>query len=331
MRDPNLKRKTSIPMENRFKTAVYWGGFFLAIAFSPLLLQASYYLIINYLSPDHFILTKTKVTIAIIFYGLLLVIFLGYGLKAKLIPGFIKRFFHRIFLDPKILFIFSFSAGSALFILDIIRRQVDPDFETQFFGYLFRENGIFEVLTFVVLCVCFMLAWNSAFKLNKTTDKKVVNHIFTYLIILGLLFFFAAMEEISWGQRIFQWETPEKFFSKNLQNETNLHNFFNPFRPFIYGAVNFGLLVFMMIVSQEKLRVKLFPKSQIILPLPGLLGLAILLVFASLMEIVTGSSSDELIEDLGTLFSILYVVRIYLLVVQSTGVVENTGVVVSID
>jgi len=41
---------------------------------------------------------------------------------------------------------------------------------------------------------------------------------------LGLLFFFAFGEEISWGQRIFGWATPELLEEVNVQQETNLHN-----------------------------------------------------------------------------------------------------------
>ncbi len=40
----------------------------------------------------------------------------------------------------------------------------------------------------------------------------------------ALLFFLAAGEEISWGQRIFGWEPGEFFAENNYQGETNLHN-----------------------------------------------------------------------------------------------------------
>lgn len=43
-------------------------------------------------------------------------------------------------------------------------------------------------------------------------------------LALGLLFFFAFGEEISWGQRLFGWQTPEHLKEINLQQETNLHN-----------------------------------------------------------------------------------------------------------
>lgn len=43
-------------------------------------------------------------------------------------------------------------------------------------------------------------------------------------LFYGFLFVFGAGEEISWGQRIFNWESSEYFLDKNFQQETNLHN-----------------------------------------------------------------------------------------------------------
>ena len=41
---------------------------------------------------------------------------------------------------------------------------------------------------------------------------------------LSLVLIVMAGEELSWGQRIFQWETGEFFIENNAQGETNLHN-----------------------------------------------------------------------------------------------------------
>jgi hypothetical protein len=41
---------------------------------------------------------------------------------------------------------------------------------------------------------------------------------------LALMLFFAAGEEISWGQRIFHIKSSEFFKERNSQGETNLHN-----------------------------------------------------------------------------------------------------------
>lgn len=40
----------------------------------------------------------------------------------------------------------------------------------------------------------------------------------------GVVFIFGMGEEISWGQRIFGWESGEFFQEQNFQKETNLHN-----------------------------------------------------------------------------------------------------------
>lgn len=41
---------------------------------------------------------------------------------------------------------------------------------------------------------------------------------------LALLFFFGAGEEISWGQRLFQIQTPDSLSAINVQGELNVHN-----------------------------------------------------------------------------------------------------------
>lgn len=43
-------------------------------------------------------------------------------------------------------------------------------------------------------------------------------------VMLSVLFFVVALEEISWGQRFIGWETPEFLRELNLQGETNIHN-----------------------------------------------------------------------------------------------------------
>lgn len=51
-------------------------------------------------------------------------------------------------------------------------------------------------------------------------------HTTWFWALLGLAAFYVAMEEISWGQQIFHWESGEFFQRVNQQGETNLHNIF---------------------------------------------------------------------------------------------------------
>jgi hypothetical protein len=45
-----------------------------------------------------------------------------------------------------------------------------------------------------------------------------------FFLFLAILFFFGFGEEISWGQRIFHWQTPAHLAQINVQDETNIHN-----------------------------------------------------------------------------------------------------------
>lgn len=45
-----------------------------------------------------------------------------------------------------------------------------------------------------------------------------------WLLATTLGCFYLAGEELSWGQQLFQWQTPDEIAALNDQNETNLHN-----------------------------------------------------------------------------------------------------------
>ena len=91
--------------------------------------------------------------------------------------------------------------------------------------WLAREDGPFE--TFGALCLLissltFLILYlndrrgNCIFSLN--TQRNV------FFVIFALAFFFAFGEEISWGQRIFHFATPESLREINRQEEFNIHN-----------------------------------------------------------------------------------------------------------
>ncbi|MDA9714920.1 hypothetical protein N9V04_00785, partial [Bacteroidota bacterium] len=52
-----------------------------------------------------------------------------------------------------------------------------------------------------------------------------IHHWLSYgLLMLSIVFFLIAGEEISWGQRIFDLATPDYLSSVNEQDELNFHN-----------------------------------------------------------------------------------------------------------
>jgi len=66
---------------------------------------------------------------------------------------------------------------------------------------------------------------------------------FAYLCCIA--FFLFAMEEISWGQRVFLIESPELFLQYNAQKETNLHNFGPPILARVQTCLNLLILCFL--------------------------------------------------------------------------------------
>ena len=83
-----------------------------------------------------------------------------------------------------------------------------------------QEDGIVEWLTVLGLVLGCIVCLRRFFALLKKRTAW-------FLIVtfgLALLLFFAAGEEISWGQRIFHIKSSEFFKERNSQGETNLHN-----------------------------------------------------------------------------------------------------------
>jgi len=59
-----------------------------------------------------------------------------------------------------------------------------------------------------------------------------------FFAVLALACFYVTGEEISWGQRLFNIATPDFFRAHNLQQETNLHNFFTgPYSTMVKRAI----------------------------------------------------------------------------------------------
>jgi hypothetical protein len=61
-------------------------------------------------------------------------------------------------------------------------------------------------------------------------------------LLLGLMLFFAAGEEISWGQRVLGIKSSEYFKEHNAQGETNLHNL-------VVDGVKLNKLIFTLILG----------------------------------------------------------------------------------
>jgi len=82
------------------------------------------------------------------------------------------------------------------------------------------ENGVIEIATVVLLLWALAVAILAARDALNLSRPLVA--LWLALHAAGLVYF--AGEEISWGQWVLGWETPDWFAARNDQGETNLHN-----------------------------------------------------------------------------------------------------------
>lgn len=90
---------------------------------------------------------------------------------------------------------------------------------------LTNEDGFFETagaLFFLLAGICFLIS----FFIKKSPQKRFLfkqkRNIF--FLLLGILFLFGFFEEISWGQRLLNIQTPLILEEINMQEEINFHN-----------------------------------------------------------------------------------------------------------
>ena len=119
--------------------------------------------------------------------------------------------------------IFSFIIVSTVFLFYYSRSV---------YNLFVEEDGIIEYSTAVLLLSVSIYFINKLLKKSKVISSKNIG-----IILFSIIFFFGFGEEISWGQRIFNVETPLFFSENNLQSETNIHNL-------MIGGVKLNKLIF---------------------------------------------------------------------------------------
>lgn len=87
-------------------------------------------------------------------------------------------------------------------------------------AWLYGEAGAIEWLTVVFLLAAIVYGVRVLRLAAARGPRWLV--VWALLLLLGAVYF--AGEELSWGQHVFQWATPETWRQLNPQQETNLHN-----------------------------------------------------------------------------------------------------------
>ena len=145
---------------------------------------------------------------------------------------------------------------------------------------LVSEDGFFEYLGAFAMLVA-AIAFLVAFIRSSSAANRQSWALLPRLCLLGLaaLFILAAGEEVSWGQRLFGFQTFEAVKTINRQEEFNLHNI-NLIDQFTQGPF-FLFTLFWFVLTIAVPAVALFPPARrvlkklvLILPLGlGFLGL----------------------------------------------------------
>ena len=120
----------------------------------------------------------------------------------------------------------------SIFSLTIVSTVFLFYYSNSVYNLFVEEDGIIEYLT------AFFLLSISIFLIKKLLKMKEIISVNNFgIIMFSIMFFFGFGEEISWGQRIFNIETPPFFSENNLQSETNIHNL-------MIGGVKLNKLIF---------------------------------------------------------------------------------------
>jgi hypothetical protein len=86
--------------------------------------------------------------------------------------------------------------------------------------WMHGEQGPHELIQFIILVFAFLTSLMILLRLNWKKQMWLA----VWVGIAALACFYVAGEEVSWGQKFLNWNTPEYWAAINDQNETNLHN-----------------------------------------------------------------------------------------------------------
>ena len=207
----------------------------------PLSLLLSIVVIVHHNQPELLQLTLAHS------YKKIINIFILSGFMLFIHQKFKKRQDRHLYIAG--VFLLIFCIGVYLINYDLLRRII-------------REDGPFEYLQAILFFVCSFLAIQVSLILKK--KKEIVPAIL--FGILATVFLFTAFEEISWGQRVLDIQTPDAIMEINTQDELTIHNL-EPIQKILHQLfmiVGFYSAFGGMIV--KKISISLFEKVKLFFP-----------------------------------------------------------------
>lgn len=127
-------------------------------------------------------------------------------------------------------------------------------FNAKAYNFLSKEDHIIEYLSSISLAITGLFFLRASAYSKKTMSGKSINWNTFLFVILAIVFLITAGEEISWGQRLFNFRTPEYLGQLNEQNEFNFHNVDKKFfdRLVDRSTIAFVIICSVLIIFRKK-------------------------------------------------------------------------------
>ncbi|MBQ76062.1 MAG: hypothetical protein CMQ20_13720 [Gammaproteobacteria bacterium] len=180
------------------------------------------------------------------------------------------------------------------------------------------EDGFTETITAVSLFLVAVICITRLVRLRRHRPLLFLGMIG----FVGLAGLFGAGEEISWGQRVFGWETPEALLDYNRQAETGLHNLVVEvndkkvsINKVIFGTgLALAMLIYLFVMTplyrQHRARNGPFARliNRLAIPMPkNYQAIGYLIVVACVELLIDSSKRGEMTEFAGSIIFLLNV------------------------
>jgi hypothetical protein len=115
---------------------------------------------------------------------------------------------------------FIFCLPISLTLLVVVVLKLLLGYENSSYERMMGEGGFVEYGTTLnyILAFAFSIPIGNLFIKQ---NNKILGIVY---YLLAIFFLFIALEEVSWGQTFFKWDTPDFMEEVNVQQETSLHN-----------------------------------------------------------------------------------------------------------
>ena len=196
--------------------------------------------------------------------------------------------------------------GAIFFVSNLALLSLLLVFNGHAYEVLTKEDSLFEDGTAFLFLVTALLLLAIAAR-GRGVSEGVAGR---WLYIVGALaFVFAAGEEISWGQRMFGFETPDYLRDVNFQNEFNVHNIEWAIAPISQGY-RMGIMFLCVATSAAFFSRK---SSLFGIPFPSILTMyCFLLMFAYRPHDIVGRFPLSIVTNHNILFLVFAAYALYL-------------------